>query len=57
MVAMATLKINKNCHYVQNDPIGVRLNLENFILISCVIVELLGKVSQGGGIRPPPQVR
>ena len=32
-------------------PISVGLNLENFILISCVVLELLGKVSQGGGIR------
>ena len=54
---MATPEINENCHYVQNDPIGVRLNLKNFILISFAILELLRKVSQGGGIRPPPQVR
>ena len=35
-------------------PIGVRLNLKNFILISYAVSELLRKVSQGGGIRPPP---
>ena len=35
-------------------PISVRLNLKNFILISCAVLELLRKVSQGGGIRPPP---
>ena len=34
---MATPEINENCHYVQNDPIGVRLNLKNFILISCAV--------------------
>ena len=52
---MATPEINENCHYVQNDPISVGLNLENFILISCAVLELLRKVSQGaGGIRPTP---
>ena len=30
-------------------PISVRLNLKNFILISCAVLELLRKVSQGGG--------
>ena len=34
-------------------PIRVGLNLKNFILISCAVLELLRKVSQGGGIRPP----
>ena len=40
-------------------PISVRLQVENFILISCAVMELLRKVSGGGGgeIRPPPQVR
>ena len=32
-------------------PIGVRLNLKNFILLSYAVFELLRKVSQGGGIR------
>ena len=35
-------------------PIGVRLNLKNFILISCAVMELLRKVSQGGRNPPPP---
>ena len=35
-------------------PISVRLNLKNFILMSCAVLELLRKVSQGGGICPPP---
>ena len=35
-------------------PISVRLDLKNFILISCAVLELLRKVSQGGRIRPPP---
>ena len=51
---MATPEINENCHYVQNDPTGVRLNLKNFILISCAVLKLIREVSQGGGIRPPP---
>ena len=29
--------------------ISVRLNLKNFIFISCAVLELLSKVSQGGG--------
>ena len=37
-------------------PISVRLNLKNFTLISCAILELLRKVSQGGGIRPPGEI-
>ena len=35
-------------------PIGVKLNLKNFILISCAVLELLRKVSQGGRNPPPP---
>ena len=35
-------------------PIDVRLNLKKFILISCAVLELLRKVSQRDGIRPPP---
>ena len=35
-------------------PTGVRLNLKNFILISCGVTELLRKVCRGGGFRPPP---
>ena len=39
-------------------PISVGLNLENFVLMSCAVLELLKKVSQGGGRNPPPpQVR
>ena len=36
-------------------PIGVKLNLKNFTLISCGVMELLRKVSQGEGI-PPGEV-
>ena len=36
-------------------PTGVRLNLKNSVLISCVVTELLRKVFHGGrGIRNPP---
>ena len=37
--------------------IGVRLNLRNFISISYAVSELLRKVSQGCGFRPPPRVK
>ena len=37
-------------------PISVRLNVKNFILISCAVLELLRKVSQGGGIPPPDEI-
>ena len=30
-------------------PIGVRLNLKIFILISCAVMELIRNVSLGGG--------
>ena len=52
---MATPEANENCHYMQNDPHKCRTKLENFILISCAVSELLRKVSQGGGIRPHPR--
>ena len=39
---------------MENDPIGVRLNLKDFILISCAVMELLRKVSQGAESAPPP---
>ena len=35
-------------------PISVGLNLENFILISCAVLELLRKVSHGRRNPPPP---
>ena len=35
-------------------PISVRLNLKNFILISCAVLELSRKVSQRGRNPPPP---
>ena len=53
---MGTPKINENCHYVRNDPISVRLNLKNFIFISCAVLELLRKVSQGVESAPPGEI-
>ena len=50
---MATLEENEDCHQVQN--IGVRLNLKNFIFISCGVTELIRKVCFGGG--GVPQVK
>ena len=35
-------------------PLRVGLNLENFILISCAVLELLRNVSQGGADSAPP---
>ena len=35
-------------------PISVRLNLKNFILMSCAVLELVRKVSRGGGEESPP---
>ena len=37
-------------------PISVRLSLKNFILISCAVLELLRKVSQGGEICPSGEI-
>ena len=37
-------------------PVSVRLNLKNFILISCAVLELLRKVSQEGGISLPGEI-
>ena len=37
-------------------PINVRLNLKNFISISCAVLELLRKVSQGVESTPPGEI-
>ena len=37
-------------------PISVGLNLENFILIPCAVLELLRKVSQGAESAPPGEI-
>ena len=34
-------------------PIGLRLNLKNFILLFCAVLEFSRKVSQGGESAPP----
>ena len=48
------LKLMRIVTVCKMTPIGIRLNLKDFILIPCAVLELLRKVSQGGGIRPPP---
>ena len=48
------LKLMRIVIMCKRTPISVGLNLENFILISCAVLELLRKVSRGGGIRPSP---
>ena len=37
-------------------PIGVRLNLKKFILISGAVMDLLKKVSQGRNPPPPGEI-
>ena len=53
-VAMATMKINENCDYVQNDPHRCKIKLEkfHFHILCCfgVIMESL----PGRGWNPPP---
>ena len=45
---MATSGVNENCqHMCRITPKGVRVNLKNFVLISCGVMVLLRKVSQG----------
>ena len=53
---MATPKINKNCHYVQNDPHKFKIKLEKFhfdILCRSGVKESL----PGGAESAPPQLR
>ena len=51
---MATLEINENCHYVQNDPHKCKIKLQKFhfdiLCRFCVIKESL----PGGWQNPPP---
>ena len=42
----------RNLTMYKTTPIGVRLNLKNFISISCDVTELLKKVSKVGGNSP-----
>ena len=51
-VAMAAPEDKGNCHHVQNDP--QRCKVENFILISCGVMESLREVSLGVAEMPPP---
>ena len=54
---MATPEVNENSHHVQNGPHRCKVKLENFILISCGVTELLKKAAGGGGGRNPSQLR
>ena len=50
---MATLEINENCHYMQNDPHRCKIKLEKFhfdILCRFWVI----KESLRGGRNPPP---
>ena len=49
-VAMAAPEDNENCHHVKNDP--QRCKVENFILISGGVTELLKEVSPGAAEIP-----
>ena len=51
---MATPKINENCHYVQNDPISVRLNLKNFNFDILCRFGVIKESFPGGRNLPPP---
>ena len=51
---MVTPEINENCHYVQNAPHRRKINLEKLHLDTLCCLELLRKVSQGGGRNCPP---
>ena len=49
---MAAPEDNENCYHVQNDP--QRYKVENFVLISCGVIELSREVSLGVAEIPPP---
>ena len=53
---MATLNINENCHYVQNDPHKCKIKLEKFHFDILCRFGVIKESVPGGGIRPP-QVR
>ena len=52
---MATLEINENCHYVQNDPHRCKIKIEKFHFdILCRFWVIKKSLEEGGGIAPPP---
>ena len=51
MAARKEMRIVTMCKMT---PKGVRLNMKNFIVLSCGVTELLRKVSQGRNPPPPP---
>ena len=56
---MATRKINKNCHYMQNDPHKCKIKLEKFHFDILCRFGVIKESLQGGGAEsaPPPPVR
>ena len=55
-VAMATLEINKNCHYMQNAPHRCEVKLEKFRFdIMCRFGVIKESLSGGWNTPPPPQ--
>ena len=54
-VAMATPKINKNCHYVQNDPHKCKIKLAKFHFdILCHFGVIKESLPGGAESTPPP---
>ena len=51
---MATPKINKKCHYVQNDPHKCKIKLEKFHFDILCRFGVIKESLPGGGIRPLP---
>ena len=58
-VAMATPKINENCHYLQNDPHKCKIKLEKFHFdILCCFGVIKESLPGGGGqnLSPPGEI-
>ena len=53
---MATLKINDNCRYVQNDSHKCKIKLEKFHFDLLCRFEVIKESLPGGGIRPPGEI-
>ena len=51
---MATLKINENCHYVQNDSHKCKIKLEKFHSDNLCRFGVIEESLLGGGRNPPP---
>ena len=51
---MATPEVDKNCHYVENDPHRCKIKLNKFQFDVLWCYEVIKKSFPGSGIRPPP---